>query len=165
MGTVAGEKTVTSCVLLAASPTVVMSDSHTYPEKGTLAVAIVLGSIGLLLGAGEPVLAQDRGRTAPSVRSAPSQQGPEPAAQRNGGPLGTELPAATRPADPPSSLGRPPSGATPTGGGAQTSDGPDMPDSPPQAPIGGAEWLAAAGAAYALNRLRKRESADESDEG
>lgn len=141
-----------------------MSDSQTYAEKDALAVAIVLGSIGLLLGAGEPVRAQDRGRTAPSGRSAPSQQGPGPAAQRNGGAPGTELPPATRPADPPSSFGRPPSGATPTGGAAQASDGPDMPDNPPQAPLGGTEWLAAAGAAYALNRLRKRESADELDE-
>jgi len=32
-----------------------------------------------------------------------------------------------------------------------------------QVPLGGAEWLAAAGAAYALNRLRDDES-DEEDE-
>jgi hypothetical protein len=39
-----------------------------------------------------------------------------------------------------------------------------MENPPAQAPLGGAEWLAAAGAAYALNRLRKSESMDESDE-
>ncbi|MFB6278589.1 MAG: hypothetical protein ABEK75_03715 [Salinibacter sp.] len=38
-----------------------------------------------------------------------------------------------------------------------------MEDSPAQAPLGGVEWLAAAGAAYALNRLRK-EGSEEDDE-
>ena len=47
---------------------------------------------------------------------------------------------------------------------AQT-NGPGTPTSsdPSQTPLGGAEWLAAAGAAYALNRLRDDES-DEDDE-
>lgn len=141
-----------------------MTDSHTHAEPDTLAVAIVLGSIGLLLGAGESAVAQDRGRAAPSVRSMPSQQGAGSSAQRNGGAPGTELPEATRPSDPPSSLGRPPGGAAPSGGPAQTNDGPNMPSNPPQAPLGGAEWLAAAGAAYALNRLRKEDSEEAADE-
>ena len=43
--------------------------------------------------------------------------------------------------------------------------GPDLPDDndgPNQVPLGGAEWLAAAGAAYALKRLRK-DGGDEDD--
>ena len=48
--------------------------------------------------------------------------------------------------------------------GAQTSDREVPP--PPSVPLGGAEWLAAAGAAYALNRLRKqKEDAVDEDEG
>ncbi len=39
-------------------------------------------------------------------------------------------------------------------GGAETNN-PGTPDNPDQVPLGGAEWLAAAGAAYALNRLRE----------
>jgi hypothetical protein len=46
--------------------------------------------------------------------------------------------------------------------GAQTNDR-DVP-SPPEVPVGGAEWLAAAGAAYALNRLRKHEGDGPDDE-
>jgi hypothetical protein len=38
-----------------------------------------------------------------------------------------------------------------------------MPEDPSQVPLGGTGWLAAAGAAYALNRLRKEEG--ETDEG
>lgn len=141
-----------------------MINSHTHVEKDILAVAIVLGSIGLLLVAGEPAAAQDRGRTAPSVRSAPFQHGAGSTVQRRGADRsvseapGTGLPSTARPSDPPSSLGRLPSGANPSGGPAQTHDGPNMPKNPPQAPLGGAEWLAAAGAAYALNRLRESES-------
>jgi hypothetical protein len=39
----------------------------------------------------------------------------------------------------------------------------DVP-SPPEVPLGGAEWLAAAGAAYALNRLRKQKENRSEDE-
>jgi hypothetical protein len=39
-----------------------------------------------------------------------------------------------------------------------------MENPPAQAPLGGAEWLAAAGAAYALNRLRKEGSEEADDE-
>ena len=46
--------------------------------------------------------------------------------------------------------------------GAQTNDR-DVPP-PPEVPVGGAEWLAAAGAAYALNRLRKHEGDGPDDE-
>jgi hypothetical protein len=45
--------------------------------------------------------------------------------------------------------------------GAQTNDR-DVP-SPPEVPVGGAEWLAAAGAAYALNRLRKDEDGEDEE--
>ncbi len=47
-------------------------------------------------------------------------------------------------------------------GGAETNNNPGTPDNPDQVPLGGAEYLAAAGAAYALNRLRK--NGDEEDE-
>lgn len=43
------------------------------------------------------------------------------------------------------------------------SSAPGMPEDPSQVPLGGTGWLAAAGAAYALNRLRKEEG--ETDEG
>jgi hypothetical protein len=46
--------------------------------------------------------------------------------------------------------------------GAQTNDR-DVPP-PPEVPLGGTEWLAAAGAAYALNRLRKENGDDPEDE-
>jgi len=149
-----------------------MSDLQLYGRTGSLVAASIPGLCCVLLIAVEPVSAQDRGRAGPSVRPTPSQHGAGSAVQRGGADHspgeapGTGLPPATRPSDPPSSLGRPPSGANPTGGRAQTNDGPDMPGGsggPPQAPIGGAEWLAAAGAAYALNRLRKGESEDAED--
>ncbi len=47
--------------------------------------------------------------------------------------------------------------------GASTSSTPGTPDRPDQVPLGGAEWLAAAGAAYALNRLREKDG-DESED-
>ena len=84
-------------------------------------------------------------------------------------PPGSQGPAATRPSNPSSSLGQSPSGAntpggTQTPGQAQTNSGPNTPSDPNQTPLGGAEWLAAAGAAYALNRLRKREGDGPDDE-
>jgi hypothetical protein len=39
-----------------------------------------------------------------------------------------------------------------------------VPDEPNQVPLGGAEWLAAAGAAYAMNRLRNEGEDDEDDQ-
>jgi hypothetical protein len=150
-----------------------MADLQRYERTGFLVAASVPGLLCVLLIAVEPVSAQDRGRAGPSVRPTPSQHGAGSAVQRGGRAHsaveapGTGLPPATRPSNPPSSFGGPPSGANPQGGRAQTNDGPNMPDGsdgPPQAPLGGAEWLAAAGAAYALNRLRKRESTNEPDE-
>jgi hypothetical protein len=49
-------------------------------------------------------------------------------------------------------------------GGAETNN-PGTPDNPDQVPLGGAEWLAAAGAAYALNRLREEDGDEEESEG
>lgn len=48
--------------------------------------------------------------------------------------------------------------STATGIGPLANSGPTTPDDPNQVPIGGTEWLAAAGAAYAINRLRKRDA-------
>ena len=93
-------------------------------------------------------------------QQAPAQQRAAPGQGR--APVGSQGPAATRPSNPSSSLGPSPGGAN-TPGGAQTNDGPSTPSDPSQVPLGGAEWLAAAGAAYALNRLRDDES-DEEDE-
>ena len=53
--------------------------------------------------------------------------------------------------------------ASATRGSRNSSSGPGVPDKPDQVPLGGAEWLAAAGAAYALNRLRKQNGADDKD--
>ena len=47
--------------------------------------------------------------------------------------------------------------------GARSNSAPGTPDDPDQVPLGGAEWLAAAGAAYAFNRLRK--TGEEESEG
>jgi hypothetical protein len=140
-----------------------MTASRIHAEQHMLAVAIVFGSIGLLLGAAEPAAAQDRGRAAPSVRSMPSQQGMGSSVQRNGGAPGTELPEATRPADP-LAIGTPPAGRETGPRGSPRTSAPGMENPPAQAPLGGAEWLAAAGAAYALNRLRKEGSEEADDE-
>ena len=62
----------------------------------------------------------------------------------------------------------PSGGATGDGRAIADAGGPTggTPEDPNQVPLGGAEWLAAAGAAYALNRPRERESTDdESGEG
>ena len=52
---------------------------------------------------------------------------------------------------------------TASGVGARSNSAPGTPDDPDQVPLGGAEWLAAAGAAYAFNRLRK--TGEEESEG
>lgn len=58
----------------------------------------------------------------------------------------------------------PPSpGQTPTGN-PKTNSAPGMPgDDPTNTPLGGVEWLAAAGAVYAARRLQKH-GADESED-
>lgn len=115
-----------------------------------------------------PVHAQSR-----ADRRAPAYGGP--ALRRGGGSAapnrgrnrpvrapGTGLPPAAEPAPPPSfgsSFGR---GRE---AGARAKSNLSTPDTPAQAPVGGAEWLAVAGAAYALNRLRKKRSTDEAEEG
>jgi len=53
---------------------------------------------------------------------------------------------------------------TASGSGANTNSPPGTPGEPAQAPVGGLEWLAAAGAAYAVNRLRRRSAMDEDEE-
>lgn len=50
-------------------------------------------------------------------------------------------------------------------GSSNASSPPGTPDDPPQVPVdGGLGWLAAAGAAYAANRLRKKANEDDEDE-
>jgi len=96
-------------------------------------------------------------------RQAPAQQRAAPG--QDHAPVGSQGPAATRPSNPSSSLGQSPGGANAPGGTAQTNQtAPGTPGDPDQVPLGGAEWLAAAGAAYALHRLRESESAEKSDE-
>ncbi|PSQ80589.1 MAG: hypothetical protein BRD41_04820 [Bacteroidetes bacterium QS_1_63_11] len=51
--------------------------------------------------------------------------------------------------------------ATASGTGASSTSSPGAPSDPDQVPLGGAEWLAAAGAAYALNRLRGKDGGEE----
>lgn len=53
---------------------------------------------------------------------------------------------------------------TASGSGASTSSPPGTPEEPNQVPLGGAEWLAAVGAAYAANRLRRRSAMDDDEE-
>ena len=116
----------------------------------------------LLLLAVPDAQAQSRqGQRAPAQQRAVPGQGHAPP--------GSQGPAATRPSNPSSSLGQSPGSpgaprGTQTPGGAQTNNDPGTPSDPNQVPLGGAEWLAAAGAAYALNRLRKETGDDAEDE-
>ena len=91
-------------------------------------------------------------------QQAPAQQRAAPGQGQT--PAGSQGPAATRPSNPSSSYGQPSGGANTPGGTAQTNN-PGTPDDPNQVPLGGAEWLAAAGAAYALNRLREEDGDEE----
>ena len=127
---------------------------------------------GLLLLSTTPAQAQPRGQAPAQQRAAPpSGGGQAPARTGRSGAVGTELPSSAEPSRPSSSFGqRPggsntPGGANAPGGTAQTND-PGTPGDPTQdVPLGGAEWLAAAGAAYALNRLRRSQGAEDEDEG
>lgn len=51
--------------------------------------------------------------------------------------------------------------AASAGPGPSAASGPGTPDAPNQVPLGGAEWLAAAGAAYAVNRLRRNQEGED----
>ncbi len=137
-----------------------MSTLPPYAEIGPFMAAGALGLCVLLMACG-PVQAQPDNR-----RPAPPAQASTPSTQDQRGVRvpGTDLPSAAEPARPPSWLGQPPTGANTPGGTAQTNNAPDTPGNPNQVPLGGAEWLAAAGAAYALNRLRK-DGDDEDDDG
>jgi hypothetical protein len=125
--------------------------------------SIVLPLLVLALGCGlvgfgtlDAQAQSQRSQQAPAQQRAAPEQGRAPA--------GSQGPPATRPSNPSSSLGPSPGGANTPGGTAQTNNGPGTPDDPSQTPLGGAEWLAAAGAAYALNRLRDDESDEDDDE-
>ena len=133
--------------------------SFPHAEIGRIVATSALGLCILLTACG-PVQAQPDDR-----RPAPSAQAPVPSTQdqRSVRVPGTDLPSAAEPARPPSSLGQPPAGSNAPGGMAQSNNAPSTPQAPAQAPLGGAEWLAAAGAAYALNRLRK--DGDDEDDG
>ena len=143
-----------------------MSNSFTCATIVSVVQAGILGLCALLLACG-PVQAQlhHSRRTAPAVReSAPQPRtGQGARAQRSAPSIpGATLPKATRPADPPSTLG-PPSPPTGPQGNAKAS-APNMPDGASQVPVdGGLGWLAAAGAAYAANRLRKRSRSNNQD--
>ena len=118
---------------------------------------------GLLLLSMTPAQAQPRGQAPAQQRAAPpSGGGQAPARTGRSGAAGTELPSFAEPSRPSSSFGQRPGGSNTPGGTAQTND-PGTPTEPTQTPLGGAEWLAAAGAAYAINRLRR--SQGEEDEG
>jgi len=119
-----------------------------------LIIILVLGMGIVWVGAPEAE-AQSRSQ------QSPAQQGEAPG--QGQAPTGIQGPPATRPSNPPSSLGQSPGGKPRIGGQATTNDAPGTPGDPDQVPLGGAEWLAAAGAAYALNRLRKGESEDAED--
>ena len=125
--------------------------SSAFPRSGSTLFTVAAGLVaGLFLLAAGPAQAQAPERAPAQEHRSPSQ---------TGNPAGTGVPGYAEPADPPSSFGPPSTGANTPGGMAQT-NAPGTPSDPNQVPLGGAEWLAAAGAAYALNRLRD----DESDE-
>ena len=125
--------------------------------------SIVLPLLVLALGCGLVCIGTlDARAQSRHSQQAPAQQRAAP--EQGRAPAGSQGPPATRPSNPSSSLGPSPGGADTPGGTAQTDSGPDTPDDPNQVPLGGAEWLAAAGAAYALNRLRDDESDEDDDE-
>jgi len=55
--------------------------------------------------------------------------------------------------------------STASGTGSQSNAGPDTPNDPNQVPLGGTGWLAVAGGAYALNRLREENVDEDTPEG
>ena len=128
-----------------------------------LLVPLVLGCTLVALGLPEAHAQSQRGHQA-----APNQEVQSaPARPDHSDPAGTGLPSYAQPSNPSSSFGQPPGGSNAPGGNAQTnSNAPGTPDPVNQVPLGGAEWLAAAGAAYALNRLRRQSGdSEEKDEG
>lgn len=138
-----------------------------HAEIGPISKVSALALCILLLTCG-PAQAQVRdGRhNLPSAQAPAPQPGTRQATQRayptHSTPSvpGTKLPPATRPADPPSTLGHS-SRSTGPRGNAETS-APDTPPGPAQAPVdGGLGWLAVAGAAYAANRLRRQATSDD----
>ena len=135
-----------------------MSTLFPHAEIGQVVATGALGLCILLMACG-PVRAQPNDR-----RPAPSAQASAPSTQDQRGVRapGTDLPSAAEPARPPSSFDQPPASSNPPGGTAQSNNAPGTPQKPSQTPLGGAEWLAAAGAAYALKRLRK-DGGDEDD--
>lgn len=131
----------------------------------------ILGS--LILGVALPILGMveaqaqtPQGQQAPAHRQAAPSPGTAPGAQAPGrsNPAGTSLPSYAQPSRPSSSFGQSRGGTSASDGRMQTNNGPGVPSDPNQVPLGGAEWLAAAGAAYALNRLRDEESDEDSGE-
>ena len=120
---------------------------------------------GLLLLSTTPAQAQPRGQAPAQQRAAPpSGGGQAPARTGRSGAVGTELPSSAEPSRPSSSFGQRPGGSNTPGGTAQTND-PGTPGDPTQdVPLGGAEWLAAAGAAYAIKRLREEGEQDEEED-
>lgn len=134
---------------------------------------VQVGAIGLclVLCALDPVEAQSREysefRSASGPSAGQQQTGhanQEGRSNRSAPAPGMGLPPAARPADPPSTLGRP-SPAGPSGlRGKASPSSPTMPGDPTQTPVdGGLGWLAAAGAAYALRRLRMQTSGGEAE--
>jgi len=122
--------------------------SSAFPRSSSTLFTVAAGLLaGLLLLTVGPAQAQAPERAPAQEHRSPSQ---------TGNPAGTGVPGYAEPADPPSSFGSPSTGATTPGGMAQT-NAPGTPNDPSQVPLGGAEWLAAAGAAYAIKRLRDEE--------
>lgn len=129
------------------SPSLSQSSSVLFTAAGLLT--------GLFLLFTSPAQAQTQER-------APAQQRAVPPSGSGQAPAGSELPSYAKPSRPSSSFGQRPGGSNTPGGTAQTND---PGTSSPTVPLGGAEWLAAAGAAYALNRLRRSQGEEtEADE-
>ena len=153
---------------LPNSPSV-MSDSSGRKKIGALVVVGFL-SVCILLPTSRSVQAQSPpGQGAESSVQIPA---PRPGAAHNSRSArphrpppsipGATLPPAAR--SPTPSSGRNSSRSSTVPQGNANSSVPEMPDDPAQAPVdGGIGWLAAAGAAYAANRLRKEATSDDND--
>lgn len=126
--------------------------------------SIILGCCLMGLGASEVNAQSRRHQVSAYGQSAPVQgKRKPPRSPQSSNPIGTDLPSASRPASPPPSYGQSQGDPSARGERAQTNGKPGPPSDPTQVPLGGTEWLAAAGAGYALSRLRK-ESLDDAGE-
>jgi hypothetical protein len=119
---------------------------------------ILFAAVGLTLVSSAPTQAQSAPHR--SARPAPpSGQQAQRSRPQSSSPAGSGVPSWAESASPPSYKQSPRGRSRP-----QSAPAPGPGDDPDNVPLGGAEWLAAAGAAYAVRRLQKRGIAESEDD-